>query len=271
MVACEWVFAQSREGTAGWWRCSSYIIPNSLPRSDSEEGASCRNPSCHLRSPSPLPLLSPVWSSNQRHRPPASCYHPHISFRHFSPPVWTKLSRTRHLFHSICSNSVPQTWFKKRLKLWSSSIFRASRWRAGVVSRILMTPQTRRRCCFCEKQSSPSPHAHIFDAITGEAEAKLLGPSETRECCAYGCHETLPQCCRWPPFGSARPSREGCWVKYECFTSWQWREEGVWAWWLFVGQQAEGLSAGIQCQGDAVVMLLTDGWCRLKCNIIITH
>lgn len=28
--------------------------------------------------------------------PPASCYHPHISFRHFSPPIWIELSRTRH-------------------------------------------------------------------------------------------------------------------------------------------------------------------------------
>lgn len=67
-----WVFAQSRVGTAGWWRCSSYIIPNSLPRSDSEEGGSCRIPSCHLRSPSPLPLLFPVWSSNKR--PLSSCF-----------------------------------------------------------------------------------------------------------------------------------------------------------------------------------------------------
>lgn len=206
------MFAQSRVGTAGWWRCSSYIIPNSLPRSDSEEGGSCRIPSCHLRSPSPLPLLFPVWSSNKR--PLSSCFllssthSVHLSGSNYH-------GHDTNLFHRISSNLVPQTWLKRRLKLCSSSSFRASRWCAGVVSRILMTPQTPRRCCFCEEQLSPSPHAHIFDAITGEADAKLLGPSETREFCAYGCHETLPQCCRWPPFGSAKPSREGCWVKYE--------------------------------------------------------
>lgn len=77
--------------------------------------------------------------------------------------------------------------------------------------------------------------------------------------------------CIWLPWNAATVlSMAAIWLgeaqqgrllsKIWIFTSWQWWEEGVWAWWLFVAQQAEGLSAGIQCQGDAVVMLLDVGW-----------
>lgn len=55
MLVC--VFAHSRVGTTGWWRCSSYIISISLPHSDREEGGSCRLPSHHLQPTEASPLL----------------------------------------------------------------------------------------------------------------------------------------------------------------------------------------------------------------------
>lgn len=57
MCAYVCVFALSRARTAGWWRCSSYIISISLPHSDREEGGSCRLPSRHLQ-PAEASLLS---------------------------------------------------------------------------------------------------------------------------------------------------------------------------------------------------------------------
>lgn len=46
--------------------------PKLPPAQWQRRGGSCRIPSCHLRSPSPLPLLFPVWSSNKR--PLSSCF-----------------------------------------------------------------------------------------------------------------------------------------------------------------------------------------------------
>lgn len=43
------VFAHSRAGATGWWRCSRYIISTSLLHGDREEGGSCRLPSHHLQ------------------------------------------------------------------------------------------------------------------------------------------------------------------------------------------------------------------------------
>lgn len=80
--------------------------------------------------------------------------------------------------------------------------------------------------------------------LAEKAEAKPSGPSDKRERPAYGCHEKLPLC-RWrSPFGMVRPSRAGCWGKYECVTNWQRGRRVCGAWWLFIGQQAEGALRG---------------------------